>query len=75
MLYRKQRKNTLKLTGTPKKNGADIKISSQIQWNIDYLQMGVGGDTSWGRPVHKEYTISANQNYHYLFTIKPKFKD
>ena len=63
------------LVPVTKKHGADIKLDSQIQWNIDYLQMGVGGDTSWGRPVHKEYTIPANQNYHYSFTIKPKVKD
>lgn len=55
-----------------KKHGADIKIGETIQWNIDYLQMGVGGDTSWGRLVHPEYTIPANKNYSYSFTIEPK---
>ena len=54
------------------KHGADIKIGNTIQWNIDYLQMGVGGDTSWGRLVHPEYTIPAIKNYSYSFTIQPK---
>ena len=52
------------------KHGADIKIGKTIQWNIDYLQMGVGGDTSWGRLVHDEYTIPAKK-YNYSFTIQP----
>ena len=25
--------------------------------NIDCIQMGVGGDNSWGMPVHNEYII------------------
>ncbi|MDD3722215.1 MAG: glycoside hydrolase family 2 TIM barrel-domain containing protein [Lutibacter sp.] len=53
-----------------KKHGADIKIGDTVQWNIDYLQMGVGGDTSWGRLVHDEYTIFPKK-YHYSFTIIP----
>jgi beta-galactosidase len=53
------------------KHGADIKIGNTIQWNIDYLQMGVGGDTSWGRLVHPAYTIPANKTYKYSFTITP----
>ena len=62
------------LVPVTKKHGADIKIGKTIQWNIDHLQMGVGGDTSWGRLVHQEYTIAANKNYSYAFTITPKNK-
>jgi beta-galactosidase len=58
-----------------KKHGADIKIGSTVQWNIDHKQMGVGGDTSWGRFVHKEYTIKANKTYKYSFTIVPTKSD
>ena len=54
------------------KHGADIEIGDSVQWNIDYLQMGVGGDTSWGRLVHPEYTIPAIKNYSYSFTIQTK---
>ncbi|MDC8002891.1 glycoside hydrolase family 2 TIM barrel-domain containing protein [Aureisphaera galaxeae] len=60
------------LVPVTKKHGADIKISDVVQWNIDYLQMGVGGDTSWGRLVHEEYTIPADKTYTYSFTIQPK---
>lgn len=54
-----------------RKHGADIKIGEVVQWNIDHLQMGVGGDTSWGRHVHPEYIIPANHNYEYFFELKP----
>ena len=60
------------LVPVTKKHGADIKIGETIQWNIDFLQMGVGGDTSWGRLVHPEYTIPANKTYNYSFSIEPK---
>jgi len=62
------------LVPVTKKHGADIKIGETIQWNIDYLQMGVGGDTSWGRLVHPEYTIQANKTYNYAFSIRPSTK-
>ena len=52
------------------KHGADISIGDTYTWNIDHLQMGVGGDTSWGRRVHKEYSIPAKE-YHYSFIISP----
>ena len=32
-------------------------------------QMGVGGDDSWGAPVHKEYTIPAEQDFEYEFFL------
>jgi beta-galactosidase len=60
------------LVPVTKKHGADIRIDNCVQWNIDYGQMGVGGDTSWGRRVHPEYTLSANRKYRYTFTIEPK---
>jgi len=31
--------------------------------NLDHLQMGVGGDNSWGLPVHDAYTIRAEGVY------------
>ncbi|MBD3917932.1 DUF4981 domain-containing protein [Paenibacillus sp. PR3] len=34
-------------------------------------QMGVGGDDSWGAPVHEEYRIKANQSLSFEFTIRP----
>ncbi|MFB5678028.1 glycoside hydrolase family 2 TIM barrel-domain containing protein [Paenibacillus terreus] len=34
-------------------------------------QMGVGGDDSWGAPVHEEYRIKADQSLAFEFTIQP----
>lgn len=34
-------------------------------------QMGVGGDDSWGAPVHPEYRISADTDLSFEFTIAP----
>lgn len=53
------------------KHGADIVPGKVVQWNIDLYQMGVGGDTSWGRSVHDEYSISP-KSYRYSFVIKPQ---
>ncbi|MGI9550457.1 MAG: glycoside hydrolase family 2 TIM barrel-domain containing protein, partial [Aurantibacter sp.] len=58
------------LVPVTKKHGADIKIGNTVQWNIDYQQMGVGGDNSWGAPVHDEYTIKPRR-HQYSFTIRP----
>jgi beta-galactosidase len=38
--------------------------------NIDYRQMGVGGDNSWGARTHPEYRLS-EQHYAYSFRIIP----
>lgn len=32
-------------------------------------QMGVGGDDSWGAPVHEEYLLSSDQDRRLVFTI------
>jgi beta-galactosidase len=52
------------------KHGADLIPRNFITLNIDHKQMGVGGDTSWGRHVHEEYTIKP-QAYSYSFWLLP----
>lgn len=52
------------------KRGAEVPMRDLVTVNIDHKQMGVGGDTSWGRLVHAQYTIPA-QNYNYGFTLVP----
>jgi len=41
-----------------------------ITVNLDYQQMGVGGDTSWGARTHPEYTLPAG-TYSYSFRLRP----
>jgi beta-galactosidase len=38
--------------------------------NIDYRQMGVGGDNSWGATTHPEYRLT-EKAYSYSFTMVP----
>lgn len=54
------------------KHGAEIELGNTIEWHLDHKQMGVGGDTSWGRLVHNEYCITA-QEYSWSFVIRPGF--
>ena len=56
--------------GNPQKHGAEIKVGDVISWQIDHKQMGVGGDNSWGAPVHAEYSIPS-QDYKYMFILRP----
>jgi beta-galactosidase len=42
-----------------------------ITVNVDGWQMGVGGDISWGLPVHPEYRMIAKGKYEYSFYLKP----
>ena len=65
-----ERKSASGLIPLTKRHGAEIKTGDTITWNIDHLQMGVGGDTSWGRMVHKEYLIPVKE-YRYSYYIKP----
>jgi beta-galactosidase len=41
-----------------------------ITLNIDYKQMGVGGDDSWGARTHREYMLPAGK-YSYRFCLRP----
>jgi len=52
------------------KHGAEVPMRNLVTVNIDHKQMGVGGDTSWGRLVHAQYTIPA-KSYQYGFTLIP----
>ncbi len=48
----------------------DLKKRDFITLNLDYRQMGLGGDTSWGAVVHKKYTIPPKE-YEYSFWLSP----
>jgi beta-galactosidase len=52
------------------KHSAEIVPSDDITVNLDYRQMGVAGDDSWGAPVHKEFTLPA-ADYEYRFRLEP----
>jgi beta-galactosidase len=37
---------------------------------VNYKQMGVGGDDSWGSRPHPEYRLFGNRNYDFRFSLK-----
>jgi beta-galactosidase len=47
----------------------DLQKSPFVDVNLDYRQMGVGGDDSWGARTHEEYTLPAGA-YEYGFTME-----
>ena len=51
----------------------DLKEREFVFVNLDYKQMGVGGDNSWGARPHPQYSLPA-QEYSYKFRLKPVTK-
>lgn len=48
----------------------DVKPRDLTSINIDYKQMGVGGDNSWGAWTHDKYRLTKKE-YKYSFMIVP----
>lgn len=51
-------------------HGYKLPLSEKTVLRINDKQMGVGGDDSWGKKTHPEFTLFANRIYKYSFTIK-----
>ena len=49
----------------------DIKPRDFTEISIDHKMMGVAGDNSWGARPYEKYTIPANGNYSFSFTMMP----
>jgi len=47
-----------------------VKRRDLVTLNLDYKQMGVGGDNSWGARPHEEYTLTVRE-YSYSFRLRP----
>ena len=48
----------------------ELPQRNTITVNLDYKQMGVGGDDSWGARTHPEYTLPG-KTYGYSFRLTP----
>ena len=48
----------------------DVKPRDLVSLNIDYGQMGVGGDDSWGKRTLQKYSLN-EIHYSYKFTMRP----
>jgi beta-galactosidase len=59
---------------TPLKRGwkpvTELAERDFVELNIDFKQMGVGGDDSWGARPHPQYTLFP-EDYSYRFRIHP----
>ena len=55
--------------GKPVRYPIDMKKNKDYFLNIDYGQKGVGGDNSWGKPVHVEYRVLLRY-YEYSYSME-----
>lgn len=51
-------------------HGFELTRSDFITFNLDWRQMGLGGDTSWGARPHPPYQIEPDQPYAYRFRLR-----
>ena len=51
-------------------NSCDIKPRNMVSLNIDYGQMGVGGDDSWGKKTLQRYMLNESE-YTFGFSLVP----
>ncbi len=51
----------------------DVRPRDLVRVNIDYSQMGVGGDDSWGARTHLQYCLR-DDSYLYSFRIVPLWR-
>jgi beta-galactosidase len=51
-----------------------LKPRDLVALNLDWKQMGVGGDTSWGARTHPEYVLPVRE-YSYAFRLRPFSRD
>lgn len=49
----------------------ELRTRDSITVNLDFKQMGVGGDNSWGARPHEPYTLPAGTVYTYSFRLSP----
>ncbi len=52
------------------RHSTDIPVKNLTEWHIDHLQMGVGGDNTWGYHTHDKYKL-LEKEYRYSFILIP----
>ncbi|MCE9656123.1 glycoside hydrolase family 2 TIM barrel-domain containing protein [Clostridium celatum] len=53
-----------------KKHSYQLERSSDIEVNLNYKQMGLGGDDAWGARPHDEFQLKSNKNYTYRMRLR-----
>jgi beta-galactosidase len=66
-----ERTDGRQIEGVPvvNRHTTDVKPRDLTSVNIDFMQMGVGGDNSWGAWTHDQYRLTEKE-YSYSFRIK-----
>lgn len=66
-----ERTDGRQVEGVPvlRRHTTDVKPRDLTSVNIDYKQMGVGGDNSWGAWTHDQYRLTGKE-YSYSFRMK-----
>ncbi|MDY0393896.1 NPCBM/NEW2 domain-containing protein [Virgibacillus halophilus] len=49
----------------------ELDRKDDIYVDLNFHQMGLGGDDSWGARPHQEYTMNADQSYSYSYRLQP----
>jgi beta-galactosidase len=49
----------------------EVPYRDGVYLNLDWHQMGVGGDDSWGARPHQEFVIPGNKKCAYRFCLRP----
>ncbi|GAA4410133.1 glycoside hydrolase family 2 TIM barrel-domain containing protein [Nibrella viscosa] len=49
----------------------ELERGSVTVVNVDFQQMGLGGDDSWSPRTHPEYLLPGNKSYSYSFRLRP----
>jgi beta-galactosidase len=54
------------------RHSVDVSVKNITEWHVDHLQMGVGGDNTWGYHTHDKYKLLETK-YAYSFVIFPLY--
>ena len=52
------------------KHPHELPRRDTVTLSVDLVQLGLGGDNSWGARPHPEYTPASDREYHFAFTIR-----
>ena len=59
------------IDGRGPKHWYQIPKRDDVYLNLDYRQMGVGGDNSWGARTHQQFTLPGTEKYAYNYYLYP----
>lgn len=54
-----------------KKHPYELVKMDDVNVNLNYRQMGLGGDDSWGARPHDEFQLKSNKDYTYRMRLRP----